>query len=55
LTQAQGSIENWSLRLEPRSGTTAVREIRISGKSGIVDEIEVLERSGDKTVTVLLH
>jgi hypothetical protein len=55
LASAEGSIENWNLRLEPRSGTTAVREIRISGKDGVVNEIEVLERSGDKTVTMLLH
>ena len=50
---ALGSMERWTLQLEPRSGETAIREVRLSGKGGMVDEIEVLERGGDRTVTTL--
>jgi outer membrane lipoprotein-sorting protein len=50
---ALGSTERWTLHLEPRSGETPVREVRLYGKGGMVDQIEVLERGGDKTVTTL--
>jgi hypothetical protein len=53
LASAQGSSERWTLNLEPRTSDTAIRSIRLLGSGGAVEEIEVLERSGDKTVTLL--
>jgi hypothetical protein len=52
---AMGSIERWTLLLEPKSPQAAVREIRLAGNGGTVDQIEVLERGGDKTVTTLVR
>ena len=53
-TSAQGSLEHWTLVLEPRMVEGTVRSIRLSGTAGKVNEIEVLERNGDKTVTTLV-
>ena len=53
LASAQGSSERWTLNLEPRTSDTVIRSIRLLGSGGAVEEIEVLERSGDKTVTQL--
>jgi outer membrane lipoprotein-sorting protein len=53
LASAQGSSERWTLNLEPRSTDTVIRGVRLAGSGGTVEEIEVLERSGDKTVTQL--
>lgn len=50
---AEGSLDHWTMHLEPRAAGGAVRTIRLSGSSGVVGEIEVLERSGDKSVTTL--
>lgn len=52
-TRAEGSIEQWTLVLEPKATDTSLREIRVSGRSGTVDQIDVLERGGDRTVTAL--
>jgi hypothetical protein len=53
LASAQGSSERWTLILEPRTSDTVVRSVLLHGSGGAVEEIEVLERSGDKTVTQL--
>ncbi len=50
---AEGPLDRWMLQLDPRDTAGAVRAIRLSGSSGLVGEIEVLERNGDKTVTTL--
>ena len=50
---AEGSLDRWRLHLEPREAGGAVRAVRLSGSDGLVGEIEVLERNGDKTVTNL--
>jgi hypothetical protein len=50
---AQGSLDRWTLALEPRTAEGTVQAIRLSGSGGKVNEIEVLERNGDKTVTTL--
>ena len=50
---AEGSLDRWTLQLEPREASGVVRAIRLSGSDGLVGEIEVLERNGDKTVTTL--
>lgn len=51
--RAEGSIDHWTLVLEPTATDTSLREIRVSGRSGMVDQIDVLERGGDRTVTAL--
>lgn len=50
---ADGSNEQWTLRMRPKLERTAVVEIRVEGRGARADRIEVLERSGDKTVTAL--
>lgn len=52
---AMGTSEGWSLSLEPRTADGAILSIRLSGRGANVDEIEVRERSGDKTVTQLVR
>lgn len=50
---AEGSLARWTLQLEPREAGGVVRAIRLSGRDGLVGEIEVLERNDDKIVTTL--
>jgi Outer membrane lipoprotein carrier protein LolA-like len=50
---AEGSLDRWTLQLDPREAGGVVRAIRLTGSDGLVGEIEVLERNGDKTVTTL--
>jgi outer membrane lipoprotein-sorting protein len=50
---ALGSSERWSLNLEPRAADGVILVIKLAGRGATVEEIEVLERSGDKTVTLL--
>jgi outer membrane lipoprotein-sorting protein len=54
-TTARGSLDRWTLSLEPRTSDGSVQAIRLSGSAGFVGEIEVLERNGDKTVTTLVR
>jgi hypothetical protein len=53
--QATGSISEWMLLLEPRADSAMIREIRLSGHNDTVDEIAVIERNGDSTITRLLR
>ena len=53
--EATGSVSEWMLRLEPLTNSATIREIRLSGRNDTLDEIAVIERNGDSTITRLLR
>lgn len=50
--QLNGSLEHWSLRLEPREATlrSSVREIDMSGERDAVREVRLQAQNGDRSV-----
>jgi hypothetical protein len=51
----QGSLEDWTLTLIPREAALAdiVTRVEIAGANASLRRIEVLEASGDRSVTVI--
>lgn len=58
-TRGDGGGEDskgWEVRLTPRSAALSalIRELRVRGRGLLADTLELVESSGDRTVTVLL-
>lgn len=51
--RTEGTVSAWTLRLRPRGSGLPTSEIRMAGRRGMIDELEVFERGRDRTLITL--